>query len=268
MNIPETFRHPLATHPAGAILGYRADGRPIHIIAGGDGTGEGGAGGDGGQGAAGSDGGQPGAGGGQQQGQGGQDPTGQQQGQQPTEGDESTLPPWAQKALTDARAEAGKTRVTAKQKAADEARAELLAQFTALIDPSKGEQPATAEQLTQQLTESQQQARQTAVELTVYRTARAAGGDPDALLDSVAFVRSLSDIDPTDTTAVTAAIQAAVTANPKLSTAPAGPSRGGSDFTGQQGGAVTPAQFAAMDYAARAELYQNDPGTYRQLAGS
>ncbi|MFD3902975.1 hypothetical protein HXS80_20515 [Streptomyces sp. CB04723] len=260
MNTPETFRHPLATYPAGAILGYRADGRPIYAIAGGDGTGEAGTGGDGGQGAAGGDTGQ--------QGQSGQDPNGQQQGQQPAEGDESTLPPWAQKALTDARAEAGKTRVTAKQKAAQEAREELLAQFTALIDPSKGEQPATAEQLTQQLTQSQQQARQTAVELTVYRTARDAGGDPDALLDSVQFVRSLADIDPTDTAAVTAAIQAAVTANPKLGTAPAGPARGGTDFTGQQGGTVTPAQFAAMGYAARAELFQNDPGTYRQLAGS
>ncbi|WP_052334465.1 hypothetical protein [Streptomyces microflavus] len=267
--IPATFRHPLATHPAGAVLGHRADGRPIYAIAGGDGTGEGGGdGGGGGQGAAGGDTGQQGANGGQQQGQGGQDPNGQQQGQPPAEGDESTLPTWAQKALTDARAEAGKTRVTAKQKAADEARAELLAQFTALIDPSKGEQPATAEQLTQQLTDSQQQARQTAVELTVYRTARDAGGDPDALLDSVAFIRSLSDIDPTDAAAITAAVQAAVTANPKLGAAPAGPARGGADFTGQQGGAVTPAQFAAMSYGQRTELFQNDPATYRQLAGS
>ncbi|MER7697033.1 hypothetical protein [Streptomyces sp. NPDC096095] len=264
-----TFRHPLATHPAGTVLGHRADGRPIYAIAGGDGTGEGGGtGSEGGQGAAGGDTGQQGAAGGEQQGQTGQEPADQQQGQQPAEGDETTLPPWAQKALTDARAEAGKTRVTAKQKAAQEARTELLAQFTALIDPSKGAEPATAEQLTQQLTESQQKARQTAVELTVYRTARDAGGDPDALLDSRQFAESLADIDPTDTAAVTAAIQAAVTANPKLGTAPAGTARGGGDFTGQQGGTVTPAQFAAMGYAQRAELYQTDPGTYRQLAGS
>ncbi|GAA4684566.1 hypothetical protein [Streptomyces youssoufiensis] len=35
------FHHPLATHPAGAILGFRTDGRPIHAIAGGNGEGEG-----------------------------------------------------------------------------------------------------------------------------------------------------------------------------------------------------------------------------------
>ncbi|MFF3622339.1 hypothetical protein [Streptomyces sp. NPDC002467] len=35
------FRHPLATHPAGAILGYRTDGRPIHAIAGGSDEGAG-----------------------------------------------------------------------------------------------------------------------------------------------------------------------------------------------------------------------------------
>jgi hypothetical protein len=28
-------QHPLATHPAGAVLSYRADGRPIYPIAGG-----------------------------------------------------------------------------------------------------------------------------------------------------------------------------------------------------------------------------------------
>ncbi|MFD9853448.1 hypothetical protein ACFWXZ_14465 [[Kitasatospora] papulosa] len=263
------YRHPLATHPAGTVLGHRADGRPIYAIAGGDGTGEGGQGAAGGEGGTGDGTGQQGGTDAQQHPAGGQAPTGnQQQPQQGTDGDESTLPQWAQKKLSDARAEAGKTRVTAKQKAADEARAELLAQFTALIDPSKASTPATAEQLTQQLTESQTQARQTAVELAVYRTARDAGGDPDALLDSRQFAASLADVDPADGAAITAAIQAAVTANPKLGTAPTGPARGGGEFTGPPADEVSPAAFAAMDYAKRAQLYETDPDTYRRLAGT
>ncbi|MFE6683935.1 hypothetical protein [Streptomyces sp. NPDC057729] len=169
--------------------------------------------------------------------------------------------------LAAARKDAGRSRVTAKQQAADDARAQLAQEIGKALGIVPGDTPPDPAQLTQQLTESQQQARQTAVELAVYRTARDAGGDPDALLDSRSFATSLADIDPTDTDAVAAAVKAAVTANPKLGTAPAGPPRGGADFTGQQGGGVTPAQFAAMGYAQRAELYETDPDTYRRLAG-
>lgn len=38
------YRHPLATHAAGTVLGYRRNGSPIYAIAGGNGEGEGGAG--------------------------------------------------------------------------------------------------------------------------------------------------------------------------------------------------------------------------------
>lgn len=68
MQVP--FTHPLATHLAGTILGYRTDGRPIYPIAGGNGEGEGGSGsgansgGDGGSGTGGQ--------GGEGSGQGGQ----------------------------------------------------------------------------------------------------------------------------------------------------------------------------------------------------
>ncbi|QKN87649.1 scaffolding protein [Streptomyces phage Cumberbatch] len=169
--------------------------------------------------------------------------------------------------LAAARKDAGRSRVTAKQQAADDARAQLAQEIGKAIGLVPGDTPPDPAQLTQQLTESQAQARQTAVELAVYRTARAAGADPDALLDSRAFAASLADVDPADTDAVTDAIKAAVQANPKLSAAPAGPPRGGADFTGQQGAGITPAQFEAMGYAARAELFQTDPDTYRRLAG-
>lgn len=39
------FKHPLATHAAGTILGYRRNGSPIYAIAGGNGAGDGGSGG-------------------------------------------------------------------------------------------------------------------------------------------------------------------------------------------------------------------------------
>ncbi|MFH8692549.1 hypothetical protein ACH4EC_37525 [Streptomyces anulatus] len=77
----------------------------------------------------------------------------------------------------------------------------------------------------------------TAVGLTVYRTARHAGADPDALLESV----SLADIDPTDTTVVSAAIQAALTTNPKLASAPGGPARGAWLLFEDEAGFSTPA---------------------------
>ncbi|MFG7941195.1 hypothetical protein [Streptomyces cacaoi] len=150
---------------------------------------------------------------------------------QPAAGDESTLPAWAQKALSDARAEAGKSRVAAKEKAADDARADLAQQIgraLGLVDDDQAPDPAA---LTQQLTTAQEQARTTAVELAVYRAAQAAGADPDALLDSRQFADAVAEVDPTDTAAVRAAIEAAVKANPKLA-APSGPPRGGAEFAG------------------------------------
>ncbi|MFJ7267257.1 hypothetical protein ACIQV3_11430 [Streptomyces sp. NPDC099050] len=170
--------------------------------------------------------------------------------------------------LAAARAEAGKGRVNAKQQAADTARAELTAQLIGILDPSRAGQQATPEELTQQLTTAQTQARQTAVELAVYRTATAAGADPDALLDSRQFADSLADVDPADTAAVTAAITAAITANPRLGAKPTGPHIGGSEFSGAPPQGVTATQFAAMPYAERAELYQTDPAMYRRLAGT
>ncbi|MFE5673847.1 hypothetical protein ACFQ7B_00345 [Streptomyces erythrochromogenes] len=170
--------------------------------------------------------------------------------------------------LAAARNEAGKTRVTAKQQAADAARQELTAQLIGILDPSKSGQQATPEELTQQLTTAQAQARQTAVELAVYRTAAAAGGDADALLDSRTFADSLADVDPADTTAVTAAIAAAIKANPRLGAKPTGPVIGGSEFNGAPPQGISAAEFERMPYAERAELFQSDPATYRRLAGT
>ncbi|MFF3353376.1 hypothetical protein ACFYWN_12125 [Streptomyces sp. NPDC002917] len=223
------FRHPLATHAAGTVLGYRRDGRPIYAIAGGDGTGEGG----------------QGSAEGQQQGGGGQGPAAPAPTPTPAAGapadtDAAATIARLESDLAAARKDAGKSRVTAKQQAADDARAELAQQIGKALGIVQDDQTADPAKLTEQLTASQAAARQTAVQLAVYRTAAAAGGDADALLDSRSFIDTLTDVDPADATAVTAAITAAVTANPKLAAAPVGPARGGAEFGGPPAGARTP----------------------------
>ncbi|MFF7234407.1 hypothetical protein [Streptomyces sioyaensis] len=172
--------------------------------------------------------------------------------------------------LAAARAEAGKSRVTAKQKAADDARQELAQQIGKALGIVKDDAPADPAQLTQQLEAEQSKARTTAVELAVYRTARDAGGDPDALLDSRSFAAAIADLDPTDTAAVKAAVEQAVAGNPKLAAVqqPAGPARSGAEFSGPPAQGVSPQQFAAMNYSQRAELMQTDPDSYRRLAGT
>ncbi|MFD8151739.1 hypothetical protein ACFV28_13440 [Streptomyces sp. NPDC059720] len=230
--------------------------------------------------------GDPGAGqqGGQQQ--GGQDPAGtappngQQGGQQAQQQGGDGDDPAARIArleaeLADARKEAGKSRTTAKQRAAEEARTELAQQIGRALGLVDDDTPPDPDQLAQQLAAEQAKARQTAVELAVFRTAPTAGADPDALLDSRAFADSVANLDPTDTDAIKNAITAAVEANPRLAAqqqAPqqqgTGPARSGAEFTGGGGSEVTPAQFAAMTYEQRTQLYQSDPDTYRRLAGS
>jgi hypothetical protein len=171
--------------------------------------------------------------------------------------------------LAAARKEAGKSRVTAKQAAADQARTELAQQIGKALGIVQDDTPPDPQQLTQQLAAEQAKARQTAVELAVYRAASAAGANPDALLDSRAFADAVAQVDPNDRDGITTAIRTAIEANPRLAAqqVPAGPAKGGAEFGTPASTEVTPQQFAAMDYAARTALYESDPDTYRRLAG-
>ncbi|MGC5343651.1 hypothetical protein [Streptomyces sp. DT171] len=236
MTIP-AFRHPLATHPAGAVLGHRADGRPIYAIAGGDGTGEGGG--------TGGDGGQQGSTGGQQQGDSGQDSNTQQQGTE----DEGALPEWAQAALKSARAEAGKARTVAKQNAANEARQQLTQDIGKALGLVQDDQQATPEQLTKQLAESQKAARETAVHLAAYKAAQVEGARADRLLNSRSFTDRLDALDPAADDfgdQVKAAIKAEVDTDPDLyKTRPAGAVKGGADFSNGGGADKKPATLNA-----------------------
>ncbi|WP_052684575.1 hypothetical protein [Lentzea aerocolonigenes] len=95
--------------------------------------------------------------------------------------------------------------------------------------------PPTVEQVTDQLTAAQTEARERAVDLAVFRAAPAANADPDALLDSTAFRRRVADLDPADAKfgeQVAAAIADAVKANPRLATTSAAPQRSGGEITG------------------------------------
>ena len=136
----------------------------------------------------------------------------------------------ALKVIDDLRAENARSRTTAKQNAADEARteiAEAIAQALGLQpDPASAPDPQTqVQELTAQVEARTQAERQASRELAIYKTAHTAGADPERLLDSRSFLQSITDIDPSNADALTEAIRTAVTQNPTLkATQAAGPS--------------------------------------------
>lgn len=113
-----------------------------------------------------------------------------------------------------------------EKKAADD-QATLMKRVAAAFGLETDEdKPPTPEQLAKQLEEargetkeSRAQARQTAVELAVYKTAGRHGGDPDALLDSRSFANAIAKLDPSAADfdeQVGKAVKAAVDGNKKL----------------------------------------------------
>jgi hypothetical protein len=134
------------------------------------------------------------------------------------------------------RAENGKDRTTAKTKAAEEARNELTQSIGKALGLIKdGDTKADPAELTKQIGALSTEATQAKTELAVYKAASKAGADADALLDSRGFLAKLTDIDPTDSKAITKAIDDAVKDNPKLKLVQAA-GQSGADFTGGSGG--------------------------------
>ena len=137
-----------------------------------------------------------------------------------------------------------------EQKAAEQ-QAELVKKFAAAFGLDTGEEkPPTPEELTQKLTEEQARtkefedaARQTQVELAVYKSAGAHGGDPDALLDSRGFAQAIAKLDPSApdfAASVEQAVKTAVEANPKLAVKTVEPAKpavpaGGAPMSGAPG---------------------------------
>ncbi|MFJ2892499.1 hypothetical protein ACIO53_41375 [Streptomyces sp. NPDC087305] len=170
-------------------------------------------------------------------------------------------------------------RVAAEQ-AAEQARTErdeLLAGLRRVLDPNGAAAETDPAQLAAQATTERDaalaEARTLRVELAAHQAAHGAGADPARLLDSRTVERQLAELDPADpkfAEKLGAVITGAVEANPHLRAegAPAGPAKGGADFTPGTTAAPTAAQFAAMSYGERVELHQKDPDLYRQLSAA
>lgn len=112
------------------------------------------------------------------------------------------------------------------------------------------DKPADPSVLAEQVATEQAKAREAATQLAVYRNAAAAGANPDALLDSASFLRSLAEVDPTDQAAVTASIKAAVEANARLKAEADDPfPTAGQAGIGVAGGGSVPADPRSADLA-------------------
>ncbi|MFJ5883467.1 hypothetical protein [Kitasatospora cineracea] len=105
-----------------------------------------------------------------------------------------------------------------------------------------------------QLAELGDQLRTARVELAAHQAATSAGARPDRLLNSRAFAAALGQLDPSDAKfdeKLTAAITAAVDADPELYRAPARPVRSGGEF---RGAPQTTARPASLQDAIAAHL--------------
>jgi hypothetical protein len=148
--------------------------------------------------------------------------------------------------------EAQKQKTAAAEKKAQQEQADFMKKVAGLFGVETGEEkPPTPEELTQKLAQEQARtkefedaARQTQVELAVYKSAGKHGGDPDALLDSRGFANAIAKLDPaSDSFAadVEKAVKQAVEANPKLGAKQPEPAKpavpaGGAPMSGAPGG--------------------------------
>lgn len=165
--------------------------------------------------------------------------------------DITALPEWGQKLIRDARAEAAKSRTSAKQTAADEARQQTLAQVAKALGIGKEGQPVDPDELTAQIQDAQAAAWRSGVELTVHRVATRLGADVEALLDSNQFLDTLDDLvdddprSPDFAAALEAKVQAALEKHPNkykaAGQAPAAPTAPRPDPSqGPRSGSPTP----------------------------
>ena len=172
----------------------------------------------------------------------------------------STQPKWVQDLVSGLRKEAGDSRVNAKKEAAEEARKAMAQEIGKALGLVKGDEKLDPAVLASELRASR-------IEMAVYKLAAKAGGDPDSLLDSNSFMRSLNGLDPSDDAKITEAIKAAVTSNTKLSAAPRAGSRSGTDSGGTGESAITKEAFDKMSGAERNKLFASDPDLYARLSG-
>jgi hypothetical protein len=157
--------------------------------------------------------------------------------------DVSDLPEWAQKALKEARAEAGKARTGAKQKAAEEARAEVFADIKKRLgldtdgEPTVDDLKAQLDERDNRIAELEAGQMESAYRDVVRTAAAAAKADAEALLDSAGFQEAvMAELDDEFTDAqLTEAVAKVVkeyATKPRFAAAAAAPARSGGEMTG------------------------------------
>lgn len=170
-------------------------------------------------------------------------------------------------------AEAAKSRINAKEKAAEDARAAQLQQIAKVLGLATGEDEAPSlDSVTAQLTERTTEAEQARKDAALARTALALRVDPSRL-DYLAYlvgrddtIRGASATDPGFADTLTNTVRGILSTDPTL-TAAALPSKSGADtYGGASGSEVTLDAFANMSAAERSKLYQADPAAYQSLA--
>lgn len=195
----------------------------------------------------------------------GDQPTGQQDGQEPTAGQRlEDLPPWAQKVVKDARAGEAKARTDAKTQAATEAAEQARNELAQKIGKALGlvkdgdQEQADPAQLTQQLTKMADTNKALAVELAVWKAAKKAGANAQALTDSRSFLDRITKLDPAADdfdTKLRDAVKKAIDDNPQYREGQA-PLRSGGEFTGGPGGAADKEPATPQDRMRRAYAKQ------------
>ncbi|MFF8408985.1 hypothetical protein [Streptomyces omiyaensis] len=237
MQVPFTrraFRHPLATHSALDVLGYRRNGSPIYAIAGGSGEGEGG-----------SDGGQPGSSDTGQSGQSGStsaDQGGQQSGSESGQsGSGAGNTDWEAKyreAVSHSRdwEKRAKENKTAAAELEQLKAAAMTEQEKAIADAEKAGRTAAEEAAQAEIAKRDAQLRDLTVRDAIRDRAEQHGAKAAALLDSVSFRKKIADLDPADKTFganIDEAIKTAVKDNPAFAVQAVG--RSGGDLSGGTG---------------------------------
>jgi hypothetical protein len=176
----------------------------------------------------------------------------------PTENDTST--PQGEQGTPSAaqNVEALRAEVADWRTKAESTQQDIVDKIAAALGLGGADETPTVAQVTEQLTAAQRDARERAVDLAVYRAAPTAGADPDALLDSTGFRRQVADLDPAAegfADKVSAAITAALQANPRLATtptaAPPAPRSGGQITGGQVTGGDDLGSLSVEDYIKR-----------------
>lgn len=188
-----------------------------------------------------------------------------QQGQDESGRDLSRQPQWVQEMVSSLRREAGDARMNAKAGAAEEARKELANEVGKALGLVKDGE-VDPKRLVADAEVARNEALNAQRELAVFRLSGKAGADPDALLDSNAFLRSIDGLDPKDEGKITEAIKAAVQGNARLSATPRAGSRSGNDSGGSGEKAITKEAFDKMSGAEKNQLFVRDPDAYARLS--